>query len=168
MAQQKEMIVRRAKPKDAHRIAAFVSRASPGRPKVDRQKVIDRFGSVGFLLAERDDAIVGMLGWQAENLVVRVTDLLVQPASERLAATQALLSEMERAADELQCEAALLLPPHPPSPDLIEFSATFGYEPQIVADLPRAWHDAAHEAQLAEEDTVLVKQVREKRVIRPL
>jgi len=168
MAQQQEITVRRAKVRDASRIAAFVNRAWQGRVKVDELTVIERLGSVGFLLAERDGDLVGMLGWRAENLVVRVTDFLVGPVSERVAISQALLAEMERAAAELQCEAALLFLPRPIPFTLVEFYKMFGYEPQIVADLPEAWRDAAREGQLDVDDDVLVKQLRDKRVLRPL
>ena len=85
MAQQQEITVRRAKPGDADRIATFVNDAWRGQQKVDGMAVIERFGSVGFLLAERDDALIGMLGWQAENLVVGLTDLLIGSASKRVA-----------------------------------------------------------------------------------
>ena len=168
MAQQQEITVRRAKVRDASGIAAFVNRAWQGRVKVDELTVIERLGSVGFLLAERDGDLVGMLGWRAENLVVRVTDFLVGPVSERVAISQALLAEMERAAAELQCEAALLFLPCPIPFPLVEFYKMFGYEPQIVADLPEAWRDAAREGQLDVDDDVLVKQLRDTRVLRPL
>ena len=124
--------------------------------------------NVGFLLAEWGDTLLGMLGWQAENLVVRLTDFLIGAASERVAVSQALLSEMERAAGELQCEAALLFPPRPAPAALVEFYETLGYEHRVVGDLPKAWQEAAHEGQLEKSDSVLVKKLREKRVLRPM
>jgi N-acetylglutamate synthase-like GNAT family acetyltransferase len=166
--QQQEITVRRAKPGDAGRIAAFVNHAWQGRLEIDEMTVIERLGSVGFLLAERDDTLVGMLGWQAENLVVRLTDFLVRSVSERLAVGQALLAEMDRAAGELQCEVSLLFLPRPAPPALVEFYMTLGYEPQVVADLPKAWQEAAREGQLEDYDTVLVKRLREDRVFRPM
>ena len=168
MAQQQEITVRRAKVSDAGRIAAFVNRAWRGQQEVNEQVVIARFGSVGSLLAERDGNLVGMLGWQVENLVVRVTDFLIWPAPERIAAGRALLSKMEQAATELQCEVALLFPPRPSPPDLVEFCKMFGYVPQIVADLPKAWQEAAREARIGDDETVLMKQLRSDRVLYPL
>jgi len=168
MAQQREITVRRAKVGDAGRIAAFVNRAWRGRREIDEMAVIERFGSVGFLLAERGGDLVGMLGWQAENLVVRLTDFLIGSVSERIAVIQALLTEMERSAAELQCEATLLFLPRPAPITLVEFCETLGYEVQVVADLPRAWRDAAHEGGLEDGETVLVKKLRDKRVLRPM
>jgi len=163
-----EIVVRRAKPNDADRIAAFVDRAWRGGSRLDRQTIIERFGGAGFLLAERDGRLIGMLGWRAENLVVRVTDFLVWPASERTAAGRALFSEMEQAAGALQCEVALLFPPQPVPPRLIKFCKTLGYEPKSIASLAKAWREAALEAGLDEGDLVIMKQLRASRTMRPM
>ena len=168
MAQQQEIVVRRAKVRDASKIAAFVNRARRGQSEVDELMVIERLGSVGFLLAERDGILLGMLGWQAENFVVRVTDFLIGSVSERVVISKALLAEMDRAAAELQCEAALLFLPRPALPALVEFCKMLGYESRIVADLPAAWRDAARGGQLEGDEAVLVKKLSEKRVIRPM
>jgi N-acetylglutamate synthase-like GNAT family acetyltransferase len=168
MASGPEITVRRARVSDSGTIAAFVNRALARPAAADEQAVIERFGSVGFLLAERGGVPMGMLGWQAENLVVRVTDLLIWPASERVAVGRALLSEMERAATELQCETVLLFLPRPSSPALIEFCQTLGYEPKVVADLPKVWQEAAREARMGDDETVLMRQLRAGPVVRPL
>jgi len=168
MAQPQEITVRRARPSDAGKIAAFVNNAWQGQQEIDDMAVIERFGNVGFLLAERDNEIIGMLGWQVENLVVGLTDFLVKPASERIAVGQVLVAEMERVANELQCEASLLFLPRPTPPALVEFWETFGYETQAVASLPAAWRAAAREGGLTDNDTVMVKKLRERLVFRPM
>jgi N-acetylglutamate synthase-like GNAT family acetyltransferase len=168
MAQEHGITVRRARVSDAGTMVAFVNRALPQAAAIDEQAVIERLGSVGFLLADRDGNLVGILGWQAENLVVRVTDLLVWPASERIPVSRALLSEMEQAATELQCEVALLFLPRPSPSGLIEFCKKLGYEPKAVADLPEVWQDAAHEAGMGDDETVLIRQLRTRRVVHPL
>lgn len=169
MTQSDGPFVHRAKASDASRVADFVNRAQAGRLAIDGQTIIRRLGEVGFLLGEREGNIVGLLGWQAENLVVRVTDLLIWPASERYAVSEALLGEMERLAVELRCEMALLflLRSGASSPALIEFYRTFGYAPRLVASLPRPWVDAAREIRDIDE-TVLIKQLSNARVVRPL
>jgi N-acetylglutamate synthase-like GNAT family acetyltransferase len=168
MAQGRAVTIRRAKPSDASAIAGFINRVL-GNTSVDDITIIESFGDEGFFLAERDGNLVGILGWQAENLVVRVINLLIWPASEYLAVAPSLFSEMEQAAASLQCEAALLLPPRAAlSPRQIEFFSGLGYQPQTVASLPKAWREAAREAKLDDEDPVLVKQLRDRRVLRPL
>jgi N-acetylglutamate synthase-like GNAT family acetyltransferase len=168
VAQQQEIRVRRAKVSDADEIVAFYNHAWGGRVPIDRLAVLERFGSVGFLLAERDGRLMGFLGWQAENLVVRVTDLLIWPASEGFAVSRVLLAAMEQAADELVCEAVLLFLRTPDSSAWIEFYEMLGYEPKPITDLPRAWQEAAREACPGDGGTMLMKQLRDRRVIRPL
>ena len=168
MAQPQEITVRRARPSDAGKIAAFVNNAWQGQQEIDDMAVIERFGNVGFLLAERDNEIIGMLGWQVENLVVGLTDFLVKPASERIAVGQVLVAEMERVANELQCEASLLFLPRPTPPALVEFWEPLGYKTQAVASLPAAWRAAAREGGLTDNDTVMVKKLRERLVFRPM
>ncbi len=168
MEQQQEILVRRAKPSDASKITAFVNQAAQGRFQIDEMALIDRFGNVGFFLAERDDQVMGMLGWQAENLVVRVTDFLVSSILERTEVGQALLSEMEKSARELECEVILLFLPHPTPPSLIQFYQTLGYESQTVAELPKAWLEAAREAGRQDDERMMLRKLREKRVLRPM
>ena len=97
MAQQQGITVRRAGARDAGAIMEFVNRILAGRSSIDRQTVLERFGHVGLLLAERDSQLIGILGWRAENLVVRISDILIWPASARVAGAQALFAEMEQA-----------------------------------------------------------------------
>jgi N-acetylglutamate synthase-like GNAT family acetyltransferase len=160
--------VRRAKPGDASDIAALLNTAWEGQLEIDSTAVIERFGHVGFLLAERDGTLVGILGWQAENLVVRVIDFLIGSKSERFEVGEALLAEMEQAARELQCEVTLLFFPYPATVEMVEFWETLGYEPQGVAELPKAWQLAAYGGQLEDQDTIWLKKLRDRRVLRPM
>ena len=164
----REVTVRRAKPSDADEIVALVNRGRRWQARIDRQVVVERLGKVGFLLAEQGGSPVGMLGWRAENLVVGVTDFLISPVPDPTAVGHALLSEMEQAATELQCEAVLLFLPRPHSSQLVKFCRTLGYELQLAAGLPRAWREAAREALIGGDEQVLVKQLRSGRVFRPL
>ncbi|MCP4542538.1 MAG: GNAT family N-acetyltransferase [Chloroflexi bacterium] len=168
MTQQQEITVRRAKPSDAGKIAAFVNNAWHSAEEINERTVIERFGTVGFLLAERDNELIGMLGWQVENLVVGLTDFLINPASERITIGQALLADMERFADELQCEAALMFLPHPTPPALIEFCKTLQYESRTIASLVPAWQITARERGLGDDDTVMIKKLSDRRVLRPM
>lgn len=158
--------VRRARPADAERIAAFVNRGHPPRI-VTSSDVLQRFGTVGFLLAEMEGEIVGLLGWQVENLVVRVTDFLIFPAHLNLLVGRALLSAMEEAAQELMCEAVILIIPASAPSEVLQFWAAFGYQPRDIASLPRAWREAAREASPL-QDQVVLKQLRTDRVLRPI
>ncbi|HIQ02711.1 MAG TPA: GNAT family N-acetyltransferase [Anaerolineales bacterium] len=167
MDQLPEIKVRRARPSDAERIAMFVNRTRPPGQEITPEEVLSRFGMAGFLLAEAGGEMVGLLGWQAENLVARVTDFLILPARFRLTAGRELLTAMEEAARELQCEAAILFVPSNTSLEVLSFWEAFGYSFREVAALPRAWREAAREANPS-GDWVVLKQLREDRVMRPM
>ncbi|MBC7226817.1 MAG: GNAT family N-acetyltransferase [Thermoflexales bacterium] len=166
MEESTQIRIRRARPADAERIAAFVNRGRPHKP-VTPSGVLQRFGTVGFLLAEVEGEVVGLLGWQVENLVVRVTDFLIFPARLNLSVGRALLTAMEEAAQELMCEAAILIIPANAPPEVLQFWETFGYQPRDIASLPRAWREAAREANPL-QDQVVLKQLRTDRVLRPI
>jgi len=159
--------VRKARFKDAEGIAAFVNRARP-EAQVTRLDVAERFSQVGFALAEVGGELVGMIGYQVENLVVRVRDFLIAPVMDRVAVGQELVALMEQTGIELQTEAAMLFLPDNPSPELIQYWQDFGYEHQPVVDmLHRAWREAATEWNDA-QDEAMVKQLREDVTRKPL
>jgi len=166
MGDAPQIRIRRARPADAEQIAAFVNRGRPQKP-ITPEEVLQRLGIVGFLLAEADGDLVGLLGWQVENLVVRVTDFLVFPARLSLPVGQALLTAMEEAARELMCEAAILIIPTSTPPEVLQFWKVFGYQPRDIASLPRAWREAAREANPL-RDQVVLKQLRADRILRPI
>ncbi len=159
--------VRRTRLDDIDRISAFINMATPGQRKVTREMVLGRFGDVGFLLAEHSGHPVGLLGWQVENLVVRVTDFLIAPAIDRVAAGRALIEEMEEAALQLQAEAAVLFLPSNPSEGLVAFWELFDYERRQISELNRNWRDVAEEWNLNATE-VMIKQLREGLVSKPI
>lgn len=166
MAQVSEILIRRARPADVEKIAAFVNQVRPQGPPVTKDVVLQRLGLVGFFVAEADQEIIGLLGWQVENLVARVADFLIYPHRFRISAGRALLAEMEKTARELQAEAAILFMPANTPQEVIDFWEAFGYGFKEVANLPRAWREAVREANPVAEWVVL-KQLRTDRVVRP-
>jgi len=160
--------VRRARPSDIDRIAAFVTRAYSRTRAITREDVLAHFGEAGLTIAETNNELIGLIGWRAENLVARVTDLLISPAHLRHSATHALLETLEKSANELQCEVVILLMPCDDSDRVEEFWRSYGYEPEQIADLPPVWRAAVAEPKSAEEKPVYIKKLREQRVFHPM
>lgn len=159
--------VRRAKLADSEEIATFINRA-PNASDVTRSDIAERFGQVGFLLAERGDQLVGLLGWQIENLVVRMTDfLVVERPAEPLSVGEPLIAMMEEEARSLQAEVIILFLPRHPSPDLIAYWEEIGYERQPISKLPGAWCEAVEEWS---EDLkwAMIKRLRDDLTHRPM
>jgi hypothetical protein len=158
--------VRRANLRDAQAIADFVNNSHSGSP-VTRDSVVARFGQVGFIIALKQQKIVGLLGWQVENLVVRVTDFLISSASDRVAVGRELIEAMEVNGAELLAEAAMLFLPHNASSSLMKYWEGFNYTHQSVQDLHRAWREAVAEWNTGAHD-VMVKRLRESLTNRPM
>ncbi len=159
--------LQRGKPRDAQKIADLVTRLSKGKRAMTQDQVMEAFGDKAFLLLQMDDNLVGITGWQVENLVARTTDLFLD---HRIAADQALplmIKEVERASHDLQCEAALVFPPI----DLVGFDSVWkqlGYERRSPDELGvQAWEDAALES-APKGSTLFFKQLRTDRVLRPI
>lgn len=162
-----EFYVQRGRPRDSQKIAHLLTRLSKGRRSMDEDKVMEAFGEKAFLLLQKDRELVGIAGWQVENLVARTTDLFLDP---KVAADQALplmIAEMERASSDLQCEASLIFPPI----DLVGFDAVWkklGYERRSPEALGvQAWTDAAIES-MPPGSALFFKQLRTDRILRPI
>ena len=159
--------LQRGKPRDAQKIADLVTRLSKGKHAMTQAEVMEAFGDKAFLLVQMNNDLVGLVGWQVENLVARVTDLFLD---HRVAADQALplmIREVERASSDLQCEAALVFPPI----DLVGFDSVWkqlGYERRSPNQLGiQAWEDAALES-MPKGSALFFKQLRTDRVLRPI
>jgi len=159
--------IRRTRLADVEEIARFINKAKPGKKRVDSTMIIDRFSEVGFLIAEHDEQTVGLLGWQIENLIVRVTDFLIAPAIDRVIAGRALIETMEEEAHKLQAEAAILFLPRNPSDGLISFWELFDYERRPVSELTKNWQEVAEEWNPRSTE-VMIKQLRKGLTYKPL
>ncbi|HOT92576.1 MAG TPA: hypothetical protein PLJ78_11330 [Anaerolineae bacterium] len=158
--------IRKARLSDAETIANFVNSARPER-LLTQLEVAERFGQVGFLLAEEGKRLVGLIGWRVENLVIGVTDFLIAPGIDRVALGRALVSAMEREGELLQAEAVILFLPARPSQALLNYWRELGYAQRAVTDLPRPWREATMEWNPSATE-VVIRQIREDLVRRPI
>ena len=159
--------LQRGKPRDSQKIAELMTKLSKGKYNMSREDVLEAFGEKAFLLLKQDDDIVGMAGWQVENLVVRTLDLYLDPKATPDKALPLLLNEVERASSELQCEASLIFPPM----ELVGFDSVWkqlGYERRTPETLGvDAWSDAAIES-MPKGSALFFKQLRTDRILRPI
>jgi len=157
----------RGKPRDSQKIADLITRLSKGKHTMNKDEVMEAFGDKAFLLLQSGNELIGVAGWQVENLVVRTIDLYLDPKSATDKALPLLIAEVERAAGDLQCEASLIFPPM----DLIGFDSVWkqiGYERRAPETLGvQAWTDAAVES-MPKGSALFFKQLRTDRVLRPI
>jgi len=159
--------LQRGKPRDSQKIAELITRLSRGKHPMTRDDVMEAFGDKAFLLLQMDNELVGMAGWQVENLVARTTDLYIDLKAAAEKALPLIMAEVERAAGDLQCEASLVFPPM----ELVGFDSVWkhiGYERRSPDTLGvQAWTDAANES-MPRASALFFKQLRTDRVLRPI
>ena len=159
--------LQRGKPRDAEKIADLITRLSKGKQTMTKDEAMEAFGDKAFLLLLLDNDLVGIAGWQVENLVARTTDLFLDHKVPADKALPLIIHEVERASGDLQCEAALIFPPI----DLVGFDSVWkqlGYERRSPDGLGvQAWEDAALES-MPKGSALFFKQLRTDRVLRPI
>jgi dephospho-CoA kinase len=159
--------LQRGKPRDAQKIADLITRLSKGKQTMTKDQAMEAFGEKAFLLVLMDQNLVGIAGWQVENLVARITDLFLDHGIAPDQALPLMLQEVERASGDLQCEASLVFPPI----DLVGFDHIWkqlGYERRSPDKLGvQAWEDAARES-MPLGSALFFKQLRTDRVLRPI
>jgi dephospho-CoA kinase len=162
-----ELKVRRGRPRDTQVIAELITRLSKGKRRMTADHVMEEFGDKAYLMLQSKGKLVGLAGWQVENLVARTTDLYLDINMDAPAALQAIVNEVERASAELQSEASLIFP----FPELAANQALWknlGYEQRTPQTLGvQAWQEAAIES-MPEGTALYFKQLRRDRVMRPI
>ncbi|UCE00394.1 MAG: dephospho-CoA kinase [Chloroflexota bacterium] len=161
------LLVERAGPRQVEEIAEFVTQISKGRRTMTPEEVMAAFGEKAFMLLKIDERLVGLAGWQVENLVARVSDLYLEPGLALGEAVRVLMKTIEDASRELQSEALLLfLPPY-----LGRHAAVWdalGYTTRSPQELGfSAWEEAALES-MPVGTVMFFKQLRKDRVLKPV
>ena len=162
-----EMVVYRARPRDAEDIAALITQLSQGQRRMTRAEVMAAFGEKAFLLLKSDEKTLGVVGWKVENLVACTDDVYLESNTSLVDGLGALMKDVERASRELECEISLLFLP-PSFENQENLFRALGYQRRTPSNLGvRAWEEAAQESMPA-NTLMLFKQLRQDRVLRPV
>jgi dephospho-CoA kinase len=162
-----KLTVLRARPRQAEQIATFINRLTDGKTNLSSFDVMAAFGEKAYLLLTVDDDLAGLVGWKVENLVARTDEIYLDDSLQLQDAVSFLITEVEKASKELQCEASLIFVT-PEIAKQVEVWTMLGYESRDIASLDvTAWQTAAQESQVA-GTVMLFKQLRVDRVLRPI
>jgi N-acetylglutamate synthase-like GNAT family acetyltransferase len=156
--------VRRALPKNADDIARLLNQAS-GKT-LTRMDVIMAFGQKSYWLAEFDGHPIGLTGFQVDNLITRMDEMVIIPEAPVAPVAEALIGAIEEASKELESEVVFSFLPNGSSA-LEQTFVDQGYE-KITVDSIKvpAWREAATESQ-PPNTQIYKKQLRE-RVLKPI
>ncbi|MDK1081244.1 MAG: dephospho-CoA kinase [Anaerolineae bacterium] len=162
-----EYSVHRGGPRDSQEISEFITRLSQGVQKMTKLDVMEAFGEKAFMLLKMNNKIVGLAGWQVENLIARTTEIFIEPDHLNDKALMVLITEIERASKDLQCEASLIFL----QSELANLETSWkalGYEKRTPETLGvQAWQDAATES-MPTNSVLMFKQLRVDRILRPI
>ncbi len=78
-APQGTISVVRGGPGHCLEIAELYNRLSKNHEHMTEEKVMEAFGEKAFMLLTLRNKIIGIIGWQVENLISRTTDILIDP-----------------------------------------------------------------------------------------
>ncbi len=163
-----EFSVKRGKPKHSTSIAELITRLSKGTRKMTASDVMESFGDKAYMVLEQDGQLVGLAGWQVENLVSRTSDIFLEEHVDVNKALETLIKEVESASGELQSEASLVFTMSELSSQE-ELWKQLGYERRTPETLGvQAWQDAATESIQTGSSALFFKQLRQDRVLRPI
>ncbi len=162
-----ELRVVRGKPRHSAEIAELFNRLRMPSRRLNSDDIMAAFGEKAFLLLQGDGGLVGVIGWQVENLVARATDVVVDPRLPPQRALKVMLEDMERASGDLLAEAALVFV----GSDLANLESVWkelGYARKAPEELTvLAWKEAALES-MPKGAALFFKQLRVDRIMRPV
>jgi dephospho-CoA kinase len=159
---------RRAKRSDLTEIATLIADASQGELEMDEADMMERLFSKGYMVALQQEKIVGVVGWQTENLVAGVDDFFVKSSTMWLNIGAQLIERVEEEVSQLSCEAGLVFLHHKTGPVAKKCLESKGYKVVVVEDMKeRAWREAAVDWSI-DNTIMMVKQLLERRINTPI
>ncbi len=159
--------MRRGGPMQAEAIAKFIN-AQTGS-SLSRMDVLKRFGQQAYMMAVQGDNVVGLIGWQVENLITRIPEFLIDKSAPLQETVQLLIEGVEAASSDLQSEIVLLFVPKESPVTTDDIAKRQDYELKSIEELKVPdWREAARDTDVADDAKLLTKRLRTDRVLKPI
>ena len=162
-----EITIRRAKREDLNDLAELFSTATEGALNPDISEMMELLFTRAYIVALSEGQIIGVLGWQTENLVAGLQDFYLLRDDLWPAIAQKMLDKVHEEINSLSCEVALAFVSNQAGAKPIEFLRSQEYEVASRDELIPDWKDAAVEWQ-PENSLLLFKKMREHRIMVPM
>ena len=160
-------VIRRAKASDVDALVKFINAAQPEAPPLERLELLASFGEQGYMLAESNQEIQGVVGWNTEDFIARLRQVWLTPEPVQEEIGRELLEAVCQAAAELMCEVALLFVPAGTGAENIQLFTSCKFSPVALEDLILAWRRAAKSSMPA-GSAIMVRKLRDRRVMQPV
>jgi dephospho-CoA kinase len=162
-----EVSIRRAKRQDLEAMANLIASATKGALDPDLSQMMESLFTRAYIVALAGEYVVGVAGWQTENLIAGLQDFYVLRDDLWSNVGQQMLDMIHDEVNKLSCEVTMAFVLNQAGPKPIEFFESQGYEQAQAKDLGYMWKDAAKEWQ-PEKSTLLYKKLREQRIMVPM
>jgi dephospho-CoA kinase len=162
-----DITIRRAKRDDLETMAKLIAAGTKGAIDPDLSQMMESLFSRAYILALSEDYVVGIAGWQTENLIAGLQDVYVVRDDLWLPVGKKMLEMIHEEVDKLSCEVAIAFVLKEAGSNPIELFESQGYEQAEIAELGYMWEDAAKEWQ-PENSVLLYKKLREQRIMVPM
>ena len=159
------IILHRAKPNNAKEIADFINQQDHNQD-LNAKDIMISFGEKAYFLIKENDKIVGLAGWQVENLVVKIDTILFSNKEYIKAGLKKIFKEIESSAEDLNAEVSIAMIPKKDFATENNISA-LSYEDIKIEDIKiKAWRDVINSTDINTHNFWL-KILRKDRILRP-
>jgi len=162
-----DVTIRRAKRQDLEAMAKLMTAATNGTFKPDLNQMMEALFSRAYIVAMAGNYLVGVAGWQAENLIAGLQDVYILRDDLWPTVGKQMLDLIHEEVNKLSCEVAMTFVINQAGPKPVEFFESQGYQQAQPKELGYIWKDAAAEWQ-PENSVLLYKKLREQRIMVPM
>jgi dephospho-CoA kinase len=162
-----DVSLRRAKPNDLSTIAQVITAGTNNILAPDPSEMMEALFSRAYVVAQAQDKVLGVAGWQAENLIAGLQDIHVMHEDLWESVGVKMLNMIHEEIEKLSCEVVIAFISDQIGPKPVAFLESQGYEQSEANKLGYLWKDAAKEWQ-PEHTIVLYKKLREHRIMVPM
>lgn len=160
--------IRRGMPGNAEAIAAFLNDHTG--QSLSRMDVMMSFGEKSYLLASdgEDGDIIGLTGFQVENLITRVDEFYLTNDGSSQPVIHAMIRAVEDASIALQSEVGFFFIDNDADGAIMQSFSENGYEVTTIKEIKiPAWREAVQEIN-NEGRQILTRKLRKDRVLKPI
>ena len=163
---RKKLNVVYAMPKHAGYIASFLNKGKPEDQRLDDLDVLERFGDRAYYLLMEGEQIVALVGWQVEDLVGQIDEVIFKKKELINRGLRLILEELENTSQILNTEVIFLKVDEELSNKTVW--KDLGYEIIDIDDIKvNIWKNAAKKL-IEDEHIIMFKELRSDRVLLPL
>ncbi len=159
--------IRRAKRPDLEAMAKVVALGTNGALKPDMSQMMEALFSRAYLVALAEGHVVGIAGWQTENLVAGLFDFYVVHQDLWAIVGEKMLERIHEEISSLSCEVAMAFVLKQAGLKSVQFFESQQYQQAEGKGLGYIWKDIAQEWQ-PENSVLLYKKLREHRIMVPM